>query len=236
MKHLILFLALTITCATVNAQSRSKKSPLRWPDNKISKAQFSFKETNFDGMIFSEYVVKHPELTLISGQFSDWRLSNSLTNRTASLVFVHEKNHDIKVGITVLKKGTWLPDLETDTLQRYADSIFQKHKENFTLYSPERNFLALPDTPFFAGNPYHLVHYYTKTLPLELSPIEEENTPIETVYWDFFCIEEKTEAMIILSYECPKHLESRNSANAVAIMASFHIDYNDDLAMDNSDD
>ena len=185
-------------------------TPLFWPNSKLIPIQLGNKEVVSDGLEFSIVEFKNAVLPFYASSMSDWRATQSLTYRNASVALCHAYNPSLKTGVSIIPSNDWLGKLDTQTLNRYVASLRNLNKERFMLLNADTDFAPIYGSGFLLGNPYRLVHY-------EIEPVEETEPTMQI--WDL--IAEEDGKLIVLSFECPKSLAARNTGTPLVFLSSI---------------
>lgn len=199
-----------ISLSRLDANSPEEPPPLFWPDNQLIPIQISTKDVMSDGLEFNITEFANSALPLYSTSLRNWDWIEGLTHRRASAAFSNRKNPHIKSGISLIRAETWLGDLTSESLNRYVAGIQNLNPNRFTLLNADTNFAPLSGSGFLAGQPYKLVHY-------QIVSKEDPNSIIEIR--DF--ISKVDDILVVVSFESPDGLASRNSGMALNLLTSL---------------
>lgn len=202
----ILFLAITFMAHGAT----EKLIPLFWPDTKLIPIQIDSREVISDGLEFTITEFRNAVLPFYTSSMSDWKYGSKLNHRNASIVLNNSRNASIKAGVSLIRSSDWLPQLDSNSLDRYVASLQNLHKDRFTLLNAETEYAPVFGSGFLLGNPYKLVHYEIKPEDPSLSTVE---------IWDL--VAQEDDHLTVLSVECPKSLAERNSNMPLVILTTL---------------
>ena len=213
MKTYLSSLVLTALFMTTAFQAQAvseKLAPLFWPDTKLIPIQVGSKDVVSDGLEFTINEFQNAVLPFYTSSMSDWKYGSQLSYRNGSVVFNYTRNPSIKTAVSLIRSSDWLPQLDSESLDRYVASLQNLHKNRFTLLNADTDYAPIFASGFLLGNPYKLLNY-------EIKP-EDPNLPT-LVFWDLIAKEDDN--LIVLSVECPKSLADRNSSMPLVFLTTL---------------
>ncbi len=205
---LSLFVLVGFLSISSKAATPQKITPLFWPENRLAAIQVHYKDAIADGLEFKIMEFANSLLPLYSPSMKQWDQVTELTHRRSSVAFANNRNPSIKAGVSIVKATDWLKELNKESLIRYVASLQNLYPNRFTLLNPDTDFAPISGTGFFVGQPYKMVHYQV---------VSDEDPNAITEIRDF--ITQVDDILVILSFESPKDLASRNVGMALNMLA-----------------
>lgn len=187
-----------------------RNPPLFWPEQQLMPIQVDYKEVMADGLEFTITEFSNSELPLYSPLMDDWKQVGRLTHRNASVAFANNRNPSIKSGISLIRASDWLGELSSESLDRYVASLRNLHPNRFKLLNSDSGYAPIQGSGFLAGNPYKMVHYQITSA---------EDPAKVTEIRDF--ISQMDDYLLVVSFESPQSLASRNSGMALTMVTSL---------------
>ena len=184
--------------------------PRPWPETQLIPIRISHHSTSFDGIDLRVTSYHNDAVTFYSAITSQLARSKSLFHRSASMVLLNSKNHDLKIGISICKAEHWLGELTVDRLNEYVLSLRMQHGEEFSLIESTEGFRPQPHSPYFLDRAFRVVHYRIET--------EEQSIEIQ----DF--IMEREGYLFVYSVEAPELLFSGHFENSKSIFRSLTVE------------
>lgn len=203
--------AILFIATAFKAQAMPEKLvPLFWPDTQLIPVQVNSQDVVSDGLEFTITEFRNSILPFYTSSTSNWLYSSQLNFRKASIVLNNTRNRSIKTAVSLIRSSNWLPQLDSESLDRYVASLQILHKDRFTLLNADTEYAPVFASGFLLGNPYKLLNYEIKPEDPALSTI---------VIWDLIAKEDDN--LIVLSVECPKSLAERNSSMPLVFLNSL---------------